>query len=235
MPHIVAIHQPAYQPWLGYLDRIRRADTFVFLDSVQFEKNSFTNRNKINTQSGPIWLTVPVKSKDHLSGTLKNLEIDCSKDWKKKHLRTIEQSYARAPYFSSRIEKVRKIYNNETTYFSDFCFDQLLEWMEILNINTQLIRSQNLNLLSSKSDLVLEICRSLDAKEYLSGPLGRDYLDLEKFAQSNIAVTFHEFKHPIYQQVHNKDSFVSHLSVLDAYFNVQDLHSIFENTTAGGQ
>jgi len=46
---IVAIHQPQYLPWLGYLDKIERCDTFVFLDNVQFKKNEWQNRNKIKT------------------------------------------------------------------------------------------------------------------------------------------------------------------------------------------
>ena len=52
----MSAHQPAYLPWLGYLDKIKRSDIFIFLDTVQFEKNSFTNRNKIKTKNGPIWL-----------------------------------------------------------------------------------------------------------------------------------------------------------------------------------
>lgn len=227
MPRMISIHQPAYQPWLGYLDRIRRADTFVFLDSVQFEKNSFTNRNKINTQTGPVWLTIPVKSKDHLVGNLSSLEIDNSKSWKKKHLRTIEQSYARAPYFGDRIDRIRKMYDVETTSFSDFCFSQLLEWLRIFNIQTPIVRSQTLDLQSNKSDLVLEICQRLEANKYLSGPFGKDYLELEKFAEHKIVVSFHEFEHPVYPQIHNKDAFVSHLSALDAYFNIQNLNSIW--------
>lgn len=38
---IVSIHQPAYLPWLGYFHKILRSDVFVFLDTVQLEKNGF--------------------------------------------------------------------------------------------------------------------------------------------------------------------------------------------------
>jgi hypothetical protein len=56
---IVAIHQPQYLPWLGYFDKIDKADKFVFLDTVQFKKNEWQNRNKIRTVHGCQWLTVP--------------------------------------------------------------------------------------------------------------------------------------------------------------------------------
>ena len=52
----ISINQPAYIPWLGYFDRIDYADIHIVLDHVQFEKNSFTNRNKITSNNGPIGL-----------------------------------------------------------------------------------------------------------------------------------------------------------------------------------
>ena len=56
----VAIHQPHYLPWLGYLAKWAAADLFVFLDTVQYEKSGYQNRNRIKTRDGPRWLTVPV-------------------------------------------------------------------------------------------------------------------------------------------------------------------------------
>ena len=63
----ISIHQPAYNPWLGYINKISLSDLFIFLDTVQFEKNSFINRNKIKTPQGTMWLTIPVQSKNHLN------------------------------------------------------------------------------------------------------------------------------------------------------------------------
>ncbi|MSS70936.1 MAG: hypothetical protein EXS64_05545 [Candidatus Latescibacteria bacterium] len=56
----VAIHQPQYLPWLGYFDKMDRADVFVLLDNVQYKKNEFINRNRIKTAAGWQWITVPV-------------------------------------------------------------------------------------------------------------------------------------------------------------------------------
>ncbi|HEC1781957.1 TPA: WbqC family protein, partial [Campylobacter lari] len=33
----IAIMQPTFNPWLGYMYMIQSVDTFVFLDNVQFE------------------------------------------------------------------------------------------------------------------------------------------------------------------------------------------------------
>lgn len=94
---ILSIHQPAYLPWLGYFDRIARSDKFVYLDNVQFERNSFINRNRIKTANGPIWLTIPVRLKEHFNKTIADIEIDARQNWKRKHLRSIEQNYRHAP------------------------------------------------------------------------------------------------------------------------------------------
>ncbi|MBI3637246.1 MAG: WbqC family protein, partial [Candidatus Rokubacteria bacterium] len=46
----VAIHQPHYLPWLGYLAKWAAADVFIVLDTVQYEKNGWQNRNRIKTR-----------------------------------------------------------------------------------------------------------------------------------------------------------------------------------------
>ena len=59
----LAIHQPHYLPWLGYLAKWAAADVFVFLDTVQYVRNGWQNRNRIKTAAGPRWLTVPVHAR----------------------------------------------------------------------------------------------------------------------------------------------------------------------------
>ena len=56
---IVAIHQPHFLPWLGYLHRMSRADLFVLLDHVQFERRNYQNRTRIRIEDEARWLTVP--------------------------------------------------------------------------------------------------------------------------------------------------------------------------------
>ena len=57
----VAIHQPQYHPWINYYRKIARADIFVYLNDVQFQKNGLQNRNKIKT--GFATVNVPHKLK----------------------------------------------------------------------------------------------------------------------------------------------------------------------------
>ena len=87
---ILTAHQPAYLPWLGLFHKIALADKFVFLDNLQFEKNSVENRNKIKTSDGAIWLTVPVNA--HINLKSNQTKIDFTHNWFEKHLKTISHS-----------------------------------------------------------------------------------------------------------------------------------------------
>ena len=95
--------------------------------------------------------------------------------------------------------------------------------MEGLGISTQLIRSETLGIYSSKSDLVLDLCKAMSARTYLSGPLGRSYLNLSAFEEAGIEIAYHDYKHPVYPQHHSigllRGEFVPNLSVIDLLFN----------------
>ena len=95
----VVVLQPSYLPWIGYFEQIARADKFVFLDNVQFTRRDWRNRNKIRTNCGWSWLTVPIEQKNRYMQLLKETRIDNSIDWNKKHREAIRSNYSRAPFF----------------------------------------------------------------------------------------------------------------------------------------
>ena len=96
----IAICQPTYLPWLGYFDVMDQVDTFVLLDSVQFEKQSWQHRNRIKTATGLQWLTVPVIYRGHFGQPINQVEIR-DPEFARKHSRGIELSYRRTPYFDT--------------------------------------------------------------------------------------------------------------------------------------
>ena len=149
----VSIHQPAYLPWLGYFDRIAKSDLFIFLDNVQFEKNSYTNRNIIKGPNGPQWLTIPIKQKGHLHKKLNEIEIATDIDWKSKHLKSIKNCYARTEGFNEKYEKILSLYDANENNLSNLCFTHLLFWLNEINIETPIKRASNLITTEKKSDL----------------------------------------------------------------------------------
>ena len=92
---IVAVHQPQYLPWLGYFDKIDRADVFVLLDTVQYKKNEWQNRNRIKTAAGPQWLTVPVTYR--FPQRIGEVAVNNRERWQHKQRQAILSNYRQGP------------------------------------------------------------------------------------------------------------------------------------------
>lgn len=225
---ILSAHQPAYLPWLGYFDKIVRSDVFIYLDTVQFEKNSFINRNQIKTPQGALWLTIPVKTKGHTIGSLRTTEIDDSQPWRTKHLKSIEMNYRRAARFDECFPKIKALINIPESNLAEYCLRQLRFWLDELHIDTRVVRSSELPITSGKSDLVFDLCQHFGAQRYLSGALGRDYLVEKDFNNAGIAIEYQSFKSPAYPQLWG--AFIPNLCVLDWWMSGAEL-SIFKGET----
>lgn len=205
-------------PWLGYFERIAKSDTHVVLDHVQFEKNSFTNRNKIRLKDGTAWLTIPLATKGKFGNLeIKNLEFILADKWKEKHLSSLKMNYSKAPYYKKFMAAYEAVYLQEWSAFMPFVRTMLLQHLSDLGIKTKLVFSSEMEISGHKSDLVLNICRSLDADTYLSGSQGRAYIDEKAFFSEGINIEYQDYKHPIYKQVW--PGFESHLGILDLIFN----------------
>jgi hypothetical protein len=214
---ILSVHQPTYLPWLGYFDKLIRSDVFVFLDTVQFEKNGFINRNRIKTPNGPIWLTVPVKSKGHTSSTLQETEIDNRQGWKEKHLKSIRLNYGKAPRFKYGYPKLEALYGEEHFLLADLCFRHLEFWLNEMQVEKKIIRSSSLPVEGKKSDLIFNLCSHWGADCYISGALGRNYLDEEKFMNAGIRVEYQDYRYPVYPQPHG--IYMPNLGIVDYWMN----------------
>jgi hypothetical protein len=221
---IISIHQPAYLPWLGYFDKIIRSDLFIYLDTVQLEKNSYSYRNKIKTPQGSAWLTIPLKMKGHTSNTIKDVLIDNSQRWKKKHLKNIFFNYKKSPFFDELYPRIEELYQQDFDFFSDLAYRHLLFWLSELDIDTKIIKSSDLNIDSKKSDLILDLCQHHNADKYLSGALGKDYLDENHFKEKGIKIEYQDYQHPAYQQLNG--DFLSHMGVVDFCMNSNEIKLI---------
>lgn len=217
---IVSINQPAYLPWLGYFDRIAASDLHVVLDHVQFEKNSFVNRNKVRTKTGWTWLTIPLATKGKFGALpINQVEVADGGRWRRKHWTTLQTNYRRARYFELFAPVFAERFENadDGDAFLPFVMEQNADFMTALNINTEIRRSSEMSARSSKSDLVFDICMEAGATRYLSGPLGRNYLEEEKFGKAGIEIVYHDYSHPVYDQIH--PGFEPFMAIIDLLFN----------------
>jgi hypothetical protein len=214
---ILSIHQPAYLPWLGYFHKLLLSDTFVFLDTVQFEKNSFINRNKVLTANGPVWLTVPVKSTGYITSKLIDLIIAEKKDWKKKHIKTLEFGYSKTAYFKEYFPLISEQILSSSDDFTQLTFNMLKLFLDILKVEVNIVRSSQIPVSTTKSQLVLDLCKYCKADIYISGMFGKDYLDTDSFRREGIGVNFQAYRHPVYAQ--RFPGFVPNLAIVDVLFN----------------
>jgi WbqC-like protein family len=215
----IAISQPAYLPWLGYFDLIDQVDTFVLLDSVQFAKQSWQQRNRIKTPSGLQWLTVPVVRRGHFGQRIFEVQIRDAEFWRK-HLRAIELNYRRAPFFQQYFPEFGEILERHSGQKLFHLTRQLIGWFShVLGLETKILRSSELEPEGRRGELLVNLCRLLRAESYLS-PLGSAayLMDASQlFSRAGIVVGFQHYEHPEYRQ--RFPPFESHASVLDLIFN----------------
>lgn len=186
----VSINQPCYLPWLPYFDRIRLSDIHVVLDHVQYEKGSFTNRTRIRQKDGRVcWLTVPVEKGKRICDT-----PIANDRWQPKHRKTIRQAYG-----EEADGRLARLFSERLPFLDLACL--MSECVLALDPDPpwpRWTRSSQMggDKLGHKSDLVLNICKELGADKYLSGPMGRNYLDIPAFDKAGIEVVFYVYHPP---------------------------------------
>jgi hypothetical protein len=215
---IVSINQPAYLPWLGYFHRIAVSDAHIVLDHVQFEKNSFTNRNRIRTPENWCWLTVPVRTAGKFGDlAINEIEISGEKKWAPKHWQSLRLNYSKAPFFAQHAAFFEGIYARPWQKLADLATEITAYLLDAFGIRTKMYFSSQMSVPGKKDELVLNLCRELGATVYLSGSLGRNYLQEELFSNQGIAVRYDDYRHPTYPQVY--PGFEAYMAAVDLLFN----------------
>ena len=218
----VAIHQPHFLPWLGYLHRMAQADVFVLLDSVQFERRNYQNRTMIRMNDQGHWLTVPVvqnSQKERIVEKLVDNRLDGTKWWSANHFATLRHAYRAAPFFGAYADEVKRLFDTKWERLVDINEAGLELLRKALGITTPLVRSSELAVEGARAELIFNVCKAVGADTLVAGFGGsRGYLDIEGFARGGVNVTFHEFQHPEYPQPGN-GPFLKGLSALDMLFN----------------
>ncbi len=212
---IAAIHQPGYLPWAGYFAKMSQADVFCHLDTVQFTKNGWQNRNRIKTARGAQWLTVPVRRRHPQA--IREVVIDGKTDWGRRHLQALRTNYGRAPFFATVFPALEEVLSRA--------------WERLLDLNLALIEALRgllglagrpavlASTLCAREDptgRLIDLCRALGADAYLAGEGALEYVDFVRFRDAGIRVLLQRFRHPVYPQ--SFGAFVPRLSVIDLLF-----------------
>ena len=219
----VAICQPTYLPWLGYFDLMDQVDTFVLLDTVQFEKQSWQQRNRIKTPTGLQWLTVPIVFRGRSGQKICEVEIRDT-NFGRTHMRAIELNYSRGRFFPDFFPGISAILGSIDPGMRLVDLNvRLLEWfVKVLGIRTPMVLASSLDEAGKRTLLLANLCRKLGAEQYVS-PLGSaEYLlgELAVMTEAKIETLFHNYVHPQYEQ--RFPPFLPFASVIDLIFNEGD-------------
>ena len=216
---LVAIHQPHYLPWLGYLHRMSQADLFILLDHVQFERGNYQNRTQIRVNGAAHWLTVPVLQRSQKERIDEKM-IDTRQDWATTHFETLRRAYGGAAG-GAALAPLKAIYETPWERLADLNEAMLHFLRGAFGIHTPLVNSSELGVQGAKSELVLNLCKTVGARALLVGLGGsRQYLDRAAFARAGVELVFQEFQHPVYPQ-RGPAPFIAGLSAVDFLFNKQ--------------
>ncbi len=214
----VAIIQSGYLPWKGHFDIIHDVDVFVFLDDVQFTLRDWRTRNRIKTDRGPAWLTIPTGS--HRDQCIDEVRLTDSK-WQARHWSTLRHVYGKAPHFARYQAFFEELYLGRTWDSLSALNQHLTRTIakDFLGIRTRFMDARPLGTHGRKTPRLLQILKRCEAEVYVTGPSTRSYLDVDLLAREGIQAIFKDFEgYPDYPQAHLP--FEHKVSVVDLLFNV---------------
>ena len=214
----IAILQSNYIPWKGYFDLIASVDEFIIYDEMQYTKNDWRNRNKIITQNGVEWLTIPVRI-ESLHQKI-NETVISDKNWTKKHLATLQTNYGKSKCFKEMKDFIFSLYQEagKTNNLSEINVKFIKSICIYLGIDTKISRSTDYDLVKGKTERLVDLCRQAKATNYISGPSAKEYIDKKLFDDKNITLEWMDYSdYKEYKQL--KTPFVHRVTILDLIFN----------------
>lgn len=213
---ILSAHQPVYLPSPHLFNKIARSDIFMFLGHCQFVNQSWHSRNFIRGPNKPLMLSIPVKKSGAFGQSINDAEI-AGTHWKRKHLASIHSAYSKRPYFDFYFPILEDIIHQPHQTLAELdiaIISQILEWLEI---DTQVLYSEDHNISGQKNDMLISMCKSIGIEKYVSNEGSRSYVDEAKLKDHGISHFWQEYTPSKYDQ---GTEFMPNLSIIDTLFNL---------------
>jgi hypothetical protein len=222
MSQICAIHQPNFFPWLGYFEKIRRADLFVFLDGVAYPKSgnsmsSWVNRVRIAVNGEAVWIRAPV-IRESGEQIIRKVGLDDSTPWREKILRTLEINYRQAPRFEQCIALIGPLIRHRCEMLADYNVNAVTSLAAALGLQRRFVRQSELDAKGHATELLVNLVRGIGATTYLSGDGAEGYQKDDLFASNGIHLQRLNFTPRPYVA---PPAFIPGLSVIDFLMNCE--------------
>lgn len=218
---LVAIHQPNFLPWLGWFDKLARADVFILLDNAPHQQtgSNYTNRVQVLVQGEPSWVTVPVVRGREARNRIDQLHVAGPGVWRRKVRATLAQCYAKAPFFDEAMVIVDAMLRAQTDLLCELNLIAIYSMVAALGLpRERMVRASTLGTEGTGTDRLVALVRAVGGDAYLTGHGAGGYQENEKFAAAGIAVHYQRYQPAPYPQLRT-GSFVPGLSALDALMN----------------
>jgi hypothetical protein len=198
MAAVVAIHQPNFFPWLGYFDKIRRADAFVFLDGVSYPRSgsngmgSWVNRVRLNIQGEARWMTCPLK-RLALGQPILAAEIDDRQPWRRNLIRTLSANYRKAPRFDEAMALLRPLIDLPEANLAAFNIAAIAAIAAHLGVSARFVRQSESPHEGSATALLISLVKAAGGDAYLAGGGATGYQEDELFAERGVRLVAQNF------------------------------------------
>jgi len=173
----IAIMQPTFLPWLGYLNLMATVDTFVYLDDVQISPKSFMTRNRIPKGENSFhWLAIRQDKNSKIENRfLNNTKITDISETFKLISESINNSYKESKFRELFIDKLYSELSVPQS-IADINIGLIDFLVDTLEIDVKTIRSSSLDAKGSKSEKVLNILNNFDWTSYVVVPGAVEYM-----------------------------------------------------------
>jgi hypothetical protein len=225
----VSIHQPNFLPWLKLLDKILASDVYVAYDTAQYTKTEYHARQKVKSFSGPVWLTVPIRHVRGVRQTLKDVRIDNSQPFRRKHLKVLRTSYERTPHFDEVFPVIEEIYGRDHEYLVDLNLDLITSFCSYLGGPVRIVRASTLPHDGERAERLVRLVQAVGGTCHLTSTFGGDHqeVDWPLFHEAGVRITAQQFEHPDYDQIGS--GFEPNLAAVDMLFSCgRDTRTIVE-------
>ena len=215
---IISTSRPYFAPFPGFFHQAQQCDVFVILDSIQFPRGTtWITRNRFKNDQGTLWMTIPVWKKGLGLQSIDEVKIYRQDRQSRKHLSSLKQAYAHAPYFYEHLQFLEQLFLTGFDRLIDFNMAIIGHLMLYLGIDSEIKRLSRLNIKSGGDRLILELCRYFNASTYLAPAAAVRHLNAGLFRKAGIEIRPGNYRSCLYPQLWG--NFLPDLSTFDLLFN----------------